>query len=121
MHEAMSETDRRRAVQVRYNREHGITPQSILKPVDMTLASIVEADYATVPLEDTTFDEFQTEEQVRETIAKLEAAMREAAKNFEFEKAAALRDRVRALKQKDIGALFQPASSTPQQEPSTQP
>jgi excinuclease ABC subunit B len=121
MHEAMSETDRRRAVQVRYNREHGITPQSILKPVDMTLASIVEADYATVPLEDTTFDEFQTEEQVRETIAKLEAAMREAAKNFEFEKAAALRDRVRALKQKDIGALFQPASSTPQQEPSPQP
>jgi excinuclease ABC subunit B len=121
MHEAMSETDRRRAVQVRYNKEHGITPQSILKPVDMTLASIVEADYATVPLDDTTFDEFQTEEQVRETIAKLEAAMREAAKNFEFEKAAALRDRVRALKQKDIGALFQPASSTPEQEPSTRP
>jgi len=108
MNAAISETNRRRAVQVRYNSEHGITPQSILKPVDMTLASIVEADYATVPLAETAFDEFQTEEQLREAIVKLETAMREAAKNFEFEKAAVLRDRVRALKQKDLGALFQP-------------
>ena len=108
MNAAISETNRRRAVQVRYNSEHGITPQSILKPVDMTLASIVEADYATVSLAETAFDEFQTEEQLREAIVKLETAMREAAKNFEFEKAAVLRDRVRALKQKDLGALFQP-------------
>jgi len=108
MNAAISETNRRRAVQVRYNTEHGITPQSILKPVDMTLASIVEADYATVSLAETAFDEFQTEEQLREAIVKLETAMREAAKNFEFEKAAVLRDRVRALKQKDLGALFQP-------------
>ncbi len=111
MNEAISETNRRRAVQVRYNTEHGITPQSILKPVDMTLASIVEADYPTVPLEETTFDEFQTEDQLREAIVKLETAMREAAKHFEFEKAAVLRDRVHFLKQKDLGALFQATPS----------
>ncbi len=118
MNAAISETNRRRAVQVRYNTEHGITPQSILKPVDMTLASIVEADYATVPLAETSFDEFQTEEQLREAIVKLETAMRDAAKNFEFEKAAVLRDRVRALKQKDLGALFQPAPAPARPETS---
>ncbi len=118
MNAAISETNRRRAVQVRYNTEHGITPQSILKPVDMTLASIVEADYATVPLAETAFDEFQTEEQLREAIVKLETAMREAAKNFEFEKAAVLRDRVRALKQKDLGAVFQPAPAPARPETS---
>jgi excinuclease ABC subunit B len=109
MREAIGETNRRRAIQLRYNQEHGITPESIVKPVDMALASIVEADYATVPLEDTEFEEFETEEQLREAIVKLEERMREAARNFEFERAALLRDRVRALKQKDLGGLFQPA------------
>jgi excinuclease ABC subunit B len=109
MREAIGETDRRRAIQLRYNQEHGITPESIVKPVDMALASIVEADYTTVPLEETEFEEFESEEQLREAIVKLEERMREAAKNFEFERAAQLRDRVRALKQKDLGGLFQPA------------
>jgi excinuclease ABC subunit B len=109
MREAISETNRRRAIQLRYNQEHGITPESIVKPVDMALASMIEADYATVPLEETEFEEFQSEEQLREGIVKLEEKMREAARNFEFERAAALRDRVRALKQKDLGGFFQPA------------
>ena len=109
MREAIEETDRRRAIQLRYNQENGITPESIVKPVDMALASIVEADYTTVPLEETEFDEFASEEQLREVIPKLEEKMRAAARNFEFERAAQLRDRVRALKQKDIGGLFQPA------------
>ncbi|MFQ5778093.1 MAG: excinuclease ABC subunit UvrB [Terriglobia bacterium] len=109
MREAMEETDRRRAIQLRYNQENGITPESIVKPVDMALASIVEADYTTVPLEETEFDEFASEEQLREVIPKLEEKMRAAARDFEFERAAQLRDRIRALKQKDIGGLFQPA------------
>jgi excinuclease ABC subunit B len=106
MRDAIEETNRRRAIQVRYNQEHGITPESIVKPVDMALASIVEADYATVPLEETEFEEFKTEEELRAAITKLEEKMREAARRFEFERAAQLRDRVRALKQKDLGGFF---------------
>jgi excinuclease ABC subunit B len=109
MRDALDETGRRRAIQVRYNQEHGITPESIVKPVDMALASIVEADYTTVPLEETEFDEIQSEQQLHEVIQKLEERMREAAKRFEFERAAELRDRLRALKHKDVGMLFQPA------------
>ncbi|HKZ53126.1 MAG TPA: excinuclease ABC subunit UvrB [Candidatus Acidoferrales bacterium] len=109
MREAMEETNRRRAIQFRYNQENGITPESIVKPVDMALASIIEADYATVPLEETEFDEFTNEEELRAAIVKLEERMREAARNFEFERAAQIRDRLRALKQKDIGGLLQPA------------
>jgi excinuclease ABC subunit B len=106
MRAALDETNRRRAKQLAYNREHGITPQSIVKAVDMQLASIVEADYVTVPAEDLLLDEIASEEQLRETIGKLETQMREAAKKFEFERAAQLRDRIRALKQKDLVALF---------------
>ncbi|HEX9764540.1 MAG TPA: excinuclease ABC subunit UvrB [Candidatus Acidoferrales bacterium] len=109
MRAALDETGRRRAIQVSYNEEHGITPESIVKPVDMALASIVAADYTTVPLEETEFDEIQSEQQLHEVIQKLEERMREAAKKFEFERAAELRDRLRALKHKDVGMLFQPA------------
>ncbi len=109
MREALEETDRRRAIQLSYNREHGITPESIVKPVDMALASIIEADYVTAPLEETEFEDFTSEEQVRATIGQLEENMREAARSFEFERAAQLRDRLRALKQKDLGGFFQPA------------
>jgi len=77
-----------------------------VKPVDMALASIVEADYTTVPLEETEFEEFKTEEELRQAIGKLEEKMREAARSFEFERAAQLRDRIRALKQKDLGGFF---------------
>jgi excinuclease ABC subunit B len=106
MRTALDETNRRRAKQMAYNHEHGITPQSIVKAVDMQLASIVEADYVTVPVEDVLLDEIASEEQLREAIGRLETQMREAAKKFEFERAAQLRDRIRALKQKDLAALF---------------
>jgi excinuclease ABC subunit B len=110
MRRAIEETNRRRAKQMAYNREHGITPQSVVKAVDMTLAQIVEADYVTVPADDFLPDEVTSEEQLRQAIAQLEAAMYEAAKKFEFERAAQLRDRIRALKQRDLGTLF---SATP--------
>jgi len=109
MREALDETNRRRAIQMRFNEDHGITPETITKPVDMALARIVEADFATVPLQETEFEEIASEEQLHQLIVKLEAQMREAAKRFEFERAAQLRDRIRALKQKDVGLLFQPA------------
>src|SRR2546422_487502 len=108
MRTAIDETNRRRAKQMAYNTEHHITPQSIVKAVDMRLAAIVEADYVTVPAGDLAFEEIATQEQLEQAIAQLEAQMREAAKKFEFERAAQVRDRVRALKQRDLGALFAP-------------
>ena len=72
-----------------------------MKPVDMTLASIVEADYVTVPKEDE--DEAVSGDQLEELIRTLEGRMREAAKQFEFEKAAQLRDRIKGLRENTIG------------------
>jgi len=118
MRTAIGETNRRREKQQAYNREHNITPQSIIKSVDMQLARIIEADYLTVPTEDAVIGDIQNEEQLVKAIAQLEAQMREAAKNFEFERAAAIRDRVRALKQRDLGAIF---ASTPPIEVESSP
>ena len=103
---AIDETNRRRAKQTAYNVEHHITPESIIKSVDMQLATIVEADYMTVPADDVAVDDLASEEELRHAIEQLEAQMREAAKKFEFERAASLRDRVRALRQRDFTAIF---------------
>ena len=111
MQKAIAETNRRRAKQEAYNQEHNITPQSIVKSVDMQLVKIIEADYVTVPLEEPT-GEVSTEEQLAKTIAQLEAQMREAAKKFEFERAAALRDRIRDLKQRDLGLVAASAAAS---------
>jgi excinuclease ABC subunit B len=106
MRQALDETDRRRARQLAYNAEHNITPQSIIKSTDMQLAAVVEADYITVPLDAPELDAIADEEGLRNAIALLETQMREAAAKFEFERAAQLRDRVRSLKQKNLGDLF---------------
>jgi excinuclease ABC subunit B len=105
MRQAIGETNRRRAKQQAYNRENNITPQSIVKSVDMQLARIVEADYVTVPADDTVIGDITSEEQLQKATVQLETQMREAAKNFEFERAAALRDRIRGLKQRDLGVI----------------
>jgi excinuclease ABC subunit B len=101
MKQAIGETNRRRAKQVEYNQENGITPESIIKPVDMVLASIVEADYVTVPIESED-ENAATGDQLEELIRTLETRMREAAKQFEFEKAAQLRDRIKGLREKGM-------------------
>src|ERR1022692_869173 len=101
MQQAIGETNRRRAKQVQYNEENGITPESIIKPVDMALASIVEADYITVPLESDD-ENAATGDELEALIGTLETRMREAAKQFEFEKAAQLRDRIKGLREKGI-------------------
>jgi len=110
MNQAISETNRRRAKQVAYNKENNITPQSIIKGVDMELAHIVEADYVTVPLDtaglDAAVSNVKSEAQLAELLQQLETQMREAAKKFEFEKAAQIRDRIRSLKQQDLAGLF---------------
>ena len=117
MNQAISETNRRRAKQVAYNKENNITPQSIIKGVDMELAHIVEADYVTVPLDtvglDAAVSNVKSEEQLAELLQQLETQMREAAKKFEFEKAAQLRDRIRSLKQQDLAGLFGKSEESP--------
>jgi excinuclease ABC subunit B len=114
MNQAISETNRRREKQLAYNQENNITPESIVKSVDMELARIVEADYVTIPIDEAALDSaasgVKTEAQLAELLKQLETQMREAAKKFEFEKAAQLRDRIRSLKQRDVSGLF---SSTP--------
>jgi excinuclease ABC subunit B len=110
MEQAISETNRRREKQVAYNKENNITPMSIIKSVDMDLARIVEADYVTIPLDDVVLDaataNIKTGDQLAEMLKQLEIQMREAAKKFEFEKAAQLRDRIRGLRQKDLAGLI---------------
>jgi excinuclease ABC subunit B len=103
MKRAMDETSRRRAIQTAYNEEHGITPESIVRPVDMALAAIVAADYADLTAgESEGMPEFKSQEEVDAYIVKLEDEMREAAKRFEFEKAAKLRDRVKELRTREF-------------------
>ncbi|HYP09001.1 MAG TPA: excinuclease ABC subunit UvrB [Bryobacteraceae bacterium] len=102
MKRAIDETNRRRAVQVAYNEENNITPQSIIKPLDTTLIAIAEADYVTVPLEPENPVEELTGEQRTQLLKELEEQMKEAAKKFEFEKAAQIRDRLKAIKARAI-------------------
>ncbi|MGO9256860.1 MAG: excinuclease ABC subunit UvrB [Bryobacteraceae bacterium] len=98
MRKALGETSRRRQVQVDYNERNGIVPQSIVRPIDMSLVAVAEGDYVTVPLESDEEVEDLTPEQRQRFIGELEDRMREAARKFEFEKAAQLRDRVKALR-----------------------
>jgi excinuclease ABC subunit B len=102
MKRAIDETDRRRAIQEAYNSEHGIVPQTIIRPVAMSLAGIAEADYVDLTQEADGIPDFKSQEELDEFIGKLESDMREAARKFEFEKAAKLRDQVRELRTKEF-------------------
>jgi excinuclease ABC subunit B len=102
MKKAIDETYRRRAIQTAYNEEHGITPESIVRPLDMSLVAVANADYADLTNEVEGMPEFKTQEELDTYIAKLESEMREAAKRFEFEIAAKLRDLIRDLRTKEF-------------------
>jgi excinuclease ABC subunit B len=98
MKSAIEETSRRRRIQQEYNEANGITPQSISKPIDMTLVQIAAADYVEIPFEAEEPAVPLDPEQKRQLIASLEEKMKEAARNFAFEKAAQYRDRIKGLK-----------------------
>ncbi len=102
MKKAMGETDRRRALQAAYNLANGITPESIVRPLEMSLASIIEADYMDLTTETEGMPDFKSQEELDSYIAKLESDMRESAKRFEFEKAAKLRDAIKELRTKEF-------------------
>ncbi len=105
MKQAIGETNRRRVVQKQYNEANNITPASILKPIDMSLARVVEADYLSIPIEEDEIEPPSSPEEMAKLVERLENQMREAAQKFEFEKAATLRDRVKSLR---TGELFGP-------------
>jgi excinuclease ABC subunit B len=106
MKKAIEETSRRRRTQVEYNERNGITPQSIIKPIDMSLVAVAEGDYVTVSVEaDDDVDKMTTEQRDR-FITELEQRMRDAARKFEFEKAAQLRDRLKELKTRSVAGVL---------------
>jgi excinuclease ABC subunit B len=102
MKQAIGETNRRREVQHAYNEEHGITPTSIIRPTDMALAQILKADYADLTEDSDSMPEFKSQDELDAHIVNLESDMREAARKFEFEKAARLRDKVKELRTKEF-------------------
>jgi excinuclease ABC subunit B len=101
MRKAIDETNRRRNRQMIFNEENGITPQSIIKPIEATLVTAYEADYFKIPVNLEDFEEYSPEK-LSETIASLEQEMRSAAKKFEFERAAELRDKIKYLKEREL-------------------
>jgi excinuclease ABC subunit B len=102
MAEALRETDRRREIQGRYNTEHGITPESIRSNIHELLQTVYERDYYTVEVEAPAKETFASPAELAKRIAEMEAAMRDAARRLDFEHAAELRDRVRALKRQQV-------------------
>jgi excinuclease ABC subunit B len=98
MQRAIEETRRRRELQLRYNAEHGITPETIRSSIRELLQTVYERDYVTVEVEERGQERFETPAQLTERISELEGRMKEAARRLDFEQAAELRDRLRALK-----------------------
>ena len=102
MQAAIDETNRRRAAQQLFNDENGIMPQSIIKPLDPELLKIYEGDYYEIPAVADESAAYASLDALEAEIESLGREMREAAKQFEFERAAALRDRVKKLKKLEL-------------------
>src|ERR671925_898013 len=103
MASALKETERRREIQARYNAEHGITPETIRSSIRELLQTVYERDYYTVEVEAPAPERFASPADLAKRVAELEGAMRDAARRLDFEQAAELRDRVRALKRQQVG------------------
>jgi excinuclease ABC subunit B len=102
MRKAISETDRRRAKQVAYNEEHGITPQSVVKRIKDIIDSAYDVDDERSSLKAAQTQAkylAMSEKEVSKEIARLEKEMLQAAKNLEFEKAAQVRDQLKKLRE----------------------
>jgi excinuclease ABC subunit B len=105
METAIRETNRRRAAQQQYNEENHIIPQSVIKPLDAEMIRIYEGDYYEAPAVAEAAGRYASADEVEHEIQRLDAEMREAARQFEFEKAAALRDQIKKLKKMEMEFL----------------
>jgi excinuclease ABC subunit B len=103
MRTAISETERRRGLQEAYNREHGITPQSIVKQIDEVMSSVYEHDYMVTGPAEPAADRFRTQAELDAHISSLQTAMKAAAANLDFEKAASIRDEIKRLRNPELG------------------
>ena len=103
MQVAIGETDRRRSIQRAYNEAHGITPQSIVKQIDDVMSSVYERDYMTPSAAPEEGESFRTQAELDARISGLQKEMKTAAANLDFEKAAAIRDRIKRLRNPGLG------------------
>jgi excinuclease ABC subunit B len=101
MKAAIEETERRRALQAAYNVEHNITPESVVRSIDEVMSSVYERDYMTPVREPR--EAFRTQAELDAEIQRLEREMKAAAANLDFERAASLRDSLKALRTRDLG------------------
>ena len=102
MKKAITETNRRRKIQDAYNREHGITPETVRKAIPDILESIYEADYVTVPMAAEKGEDYVSLLEIPKLISRLKKEMRAAASKLDFEKAAEIRDRIKALEEREM-------------------
>jgi len=102
MAQTLKETDRRRALQAKYNEEHGITPETIRSSIRELLQTVYERDYYTVEVEAPAKETFDSPADLERRIAELDAQMKDAARRLDFEQAAELRDRIRALRRQQV-------------------
>jgi excinuclease ABC subunit B len=103
MQTALSETERRRALQAAYNTEHGITPESVVRQIDDVLSSVYERDYGPVPQVRERAHRFRSLAERDAEMARVQKEMRAAAANLDFERAAVLRDELKALRTYELG------------------
>jgi excinuclease ABC subunit B len=100
---AMDEGNRRRSVQMEYNRENNITPETVRKSIQDVLSSLAEQDYVTVEIEEEDADLANVPlDRIPKEIEHLRAEMFRAARDLEFETAAQLRDRIKVLENRQI-------------------
>jgi len=109
MRSAISEMERRRVRQAAYNEEHGITPESVVRAIEDVMSSVYERDYSPAPAVREPRDAFRTQAELDAEIARLEREMKAAAANLDFERAASIRDTVKALRARELGLSNLPA------------
>jgi excinuclease ABC subunit B len=105
MARAIDESNRRREIQLEYNREHDITPESIAKNIDDVLGSLYEADYVTVPVVSEKTKGYLTPDVIKTMIKDLEKRMKDAAAKLEFEEAARIRDEIKELREEELDLM----------------
>ncbi len=111
MRQCLAETERRRTAQAAYNAEHGITPQSVVRGIDESRLSVYDRDFSAVDVPEDPGEVFHSRAELDARIREVERAMKAAAANLEFEKAASLRDILKGLRTRDLGVVSGPSGA----------